>query len=145
MIPNVLSTIPILGVEGWTLTFYIMLSVRIHLGRNAGLIKFVESTRHYRHAAARMLATCLSNVSDLPQLVVCGDKSSGKSSVLEAVSGIPFPRKDKLCTRFATEVILQRFQDESATISIAPAPDRPEEDMKRLLDFQRHDARLEEL
>lgn len=28
----------------------------------------------------------------LPQIAVVGDQSSGKSSVLEAISGIPFPR-----------------------------------------------------
>ncbi|THC91703.1 hypothetical protein EYZ11_008848 [Aspergillus tanneri] len=33
---------------------------------------------------------------DLPQIVVCGDQSSGKSSVLEALSGVPFPRSDTL-------------------------------------------------
>lgn len=38
----------------------------------------------------------------LPQLVVCGSQSSGKSSVLEAISEIPFPRGDMTCTRFAT-------------------------------------------
>ncbi|KAK8022654.1 hypothetical protein PG993_013421 [Apiospora rasikravindrae] len=27
----------------------------------------------------------------IPQLIVCGDRSSGKSSVLKAISGIPFP------------------------------------------------------
>ena len=43
----------------------------------------------------------------LPQLVVCGDQSAGKSSVLEGISGIPFPRQDGLCTRFATEIILR--------------------------------------
>ena len=40
---------------------------------------------------------------DLPQLVVCGDQSSGKSSVLEAISEIPFPRGEGTCTRFVTE------------------------------------------
>ena len=87
----------------------------------------------------------ISRYVDLPQLVVCGDQSSGKSSVLEAVSGIPFPRKDNLCTRFATEVILRRFSENSTHVSIVPAPDRPEEDKKRLLDFQRHHVSLEEL
>lgn len=44
---------------------------------------------------------------DLPQLVVCGDQSAGKSSVLEGITGIPFPRQDGVCTKFATEIILQ--------------------------------------
>lgn len=38
----------------------------------------------------------------LPQLVVCGSQSSGKSSVLEAISGIPFPKGEMTCTRFVT-------------------------------------------
>lgn len=39
----------------------------------------------------------------LPQLVVCGSQSAGKSSVLEALSGYSFPRAEKTCTRFVTE------------------------------------------
>jgi hypothetical protein len=39
----------------------------------------------------------------LPQLVVCGKQSSGKSSVLEAITRLPFPRADDTCTRFVTE------------------------------------------
>ena len=35
----------------------------------------------------------ISRYIDLPQLIVCGDHSSGKSSVLEAVSGVRFPTK----------------------------------------------------
>lgn len=52
----------------------------------------------------KLRRTGLSGIIELPQLVVCGDQSSGKSSVLEAITEIPFPRKENLCTRFATEV-----------------------------------------
>jgi hypothetical protein len=52
----------------------------------------------------KLRRTGLNGVVELPQLVVCGDQSSGKSSVLEAITEIPFPRKENLCTRFATEV-----------------------------------------
>lgn len=60
----------------------------------------------------------LSEYTALPQLIVCGEQSSGKSSVLEAISGVRFPRKDTLCTRFATEVILHRATDESIAVSL---------------------------
>ena len=46
----------------------------------------------------------LNSLLQLPQIVVIGDQSSGKSSALEALTEIPFPRKENLCTRFATEV-----------------------------------------
>lgn len=42
----------------------------------------------------------------LPQLIVVGDQSSGKSSVLEAISGFRFPVRNSVCTRFATELVL---------------------------------------
>ncbi len=60
----------------------------------------------------------LSEFTALPQLIVCGDQSSGKSSLLEAISGVPFPRKDNLCTRFATEVILRRASGSQIKVSL---------------------------
>ncbi|KAH8435114.1 dynamin family protein [Aspergillus melleus] len=48
---------------------------------------------------------------DLPQLVVVGDQSSGKSSVLEGLTGLPFPRDSGLCTRFATQIIFRRMKN----------------------------------
>ncbi|KAI9669048.1 MAG: hypothetical protein M1831_000640 [Alyxoria varia] len=62
----------------------------------------------------------LESILDLPQICVCGDQSSGKSSVLEALTEIPFPRADNLCTRFATEIILKREAQESLTIKVIP-------------------------
>jgi GTPase SAR1 family protein len=77
----------------------------------------------------------LSEFTALPQLIVCGDQSSGKSSVLEAISGVPFPRQDNLCTRFATEVILRRAANDGISVGIVPAKGKTKEDQGRLLRF----------
>lgn len=65
----------------------------------------------------------------LPQIAVCGDQSSGKSSGLERVTGIPFPRKDGVCTKFPTEVILRHSTETSRiTATIIPTSARSEAD-----------------
>ena len=59
---------------------------------------------------------------DSPQIVVIGDQSSGKSSVLQAIAHVPFPIKDGLCTRFATELVLRCDQRVKKEATIQPAP-----------------------
>lgn len=59
----------------------------------------------------------------LPQLVVVGDQSSGKSSVLETLTKLPFPRESTLCTRFATQITFRRSNRVSILVSIIPAND----------------------
>lgn len=86
----------------------------------------------------------VSRYVDLPQLIVCGDQSSGKSSVLEAISGLGFPTKDNLCTRFATELILRRGPDSGVTASIHPDEDRSEADKLRMRDFKSPTVALEQ-
>ncbi|KAH0265630.1 dynamin GTPase, partial [Aureobasidium melanogenum] len=56
----------------------------------------------------------------LPQLVVVGDQSSGKSSVLEGITKLPFPRDSGLCTRFATQITFRRAPTTSTTVTIIP-------------------------
>ncbi|KAF9923319.1 hypothetical protein FBU30_006616 [Linnemannia zychae] len=46
-----------------------------------------------------------------PQLAIVGDQSCGKSSVLEAMTQLPFPRSEGMCTRFAIQVNLRRNSD----------------------------------
>lgn len=65
----------------------------------------------------------LDNVK-LPQICVVGDQSAGKSSVLEAITGIQFPRDAGACTRFATEIRLRRAPMASLTVSIIPDKNR---------------------
>ncbi|EQL35389.1 hypothetical protein, variant [Blastomyces dermatitidis ATCC 26199] len=59
----------------------------------------------------------------LPQLVVVGDQSSGKSSVLEGLTKLPFPRDSGLCTRFATQITFRRAEEKRITVSIIPGAD----------------------
>lgn len=65
----------------------------------------------------------LDNVK-LPQICVVGDQSAGKSSVLEAITGTPFPRDAGACTRFATEIRLRRAAETSLNVSIIPDKNR---------------------
>lgn len=44
----------------------------------------------------------------LPTIVVVGDQSSGKSSVLESLAGISLPRGDGICTRVPLVMRLKR-------------------------------------
>lgn len=92
----------------------------------------------------RLRSLGISNDVPLPQIIVCGDQSSGKSSVLEAVSGVSFPMRENLCTRFATELILRRGKVPSATAAIIPGPERPEHEKKKLSSFQAPTVSMEE-
>ncbi|KAF9729907.1 dynamin family protein [Paraphaeosphaeria minitans] len=85
----------------------------------------------------RLRRTGLNTLMQLPQIVVCGDQSSGKSSVLEAITEIPFPRKENLCTRFATEISLRRDTEEVISCKINPDEGRTEEEISRLRGFSR--------
>jgi GTP-binding protein EngB required for normal cell division len=96
-----------------------------------------NDTRSLLDVVDNLRSQGISRYIDLPEIVVCGEQSSGKSSVLEAISGVMFPSKDNLCTRFATELILRRGPVSPIRIRIVPGPDedRSEADKEKLLNF----------
>ncbi|THV46033.1 hypothetical protein BGAL_0425g00100 [Botrytis galanthina] len=94
-----------------------------------------EEQQRVLDTVAHLRKCGLENTLPLPQLVVCGDQSAGKSSVLEALTEIPFPRKDNLCTRFATEISLRNADTKKLTIKIIPDNERPPEEQAAIKKF----------
>jgi GTPase SAR1 family protein len=72
---------------------------------------------------------------ELPQIIVVGDQSSGKSSVLEAITGVPFPRNSGMCTKFPTQINLRKAAQPSFAVSLVPDVDRSEADRARFARF----------
>ncbi|KAJ5714861.1 Dynamin [Penicillium malachiteum] len=82
----------------------------------------------------KLFACNVGEYISLPQLVAVGDQSSGKSSVLEGLTGLIFPRDSGLCTQFATQIIFRRMKNlDRREISASIIPDlsvMPEQEHK---------------
>ncbi|KAH6713320.1 dynamin family protein-like protein [Leptodontidium sp. MPI-SDFR-AT-0119] len=104
-----------------------------------------DEQRRILDTVAQVRKCGLESILSLPQLVVCGDQSAGKSSVLEALTEIPFPRNDNLCTRFATEIILRRGLIDSLTIKVIPDNQRPSAEQAKIRAFEESITNFEDL
>ena len=83
----------------------------------------------------KLFACNVGEYINLPQLVVVGDQSSGKSSVLEGLTKLSFPRDSGLCTRFATQIIFRRDAkslNREISASIIPASDLQGDEEQKL-------------
>lgn len=89
----------------------------------------------------KLFACNVGEYIDLPQLVVVGDQSSGKSSVLEGLTRLAFPRDSGLCTRFATQIIFRRTEKSkrNITASIIPGGHIDNEQAAQLRGWKAHD------
>lgn len=87
----------------------------------------------------------LNGTLPLPQFVICGDQSAGKRSILEALTGIPFPSSNILCTRFATEISLRRANIPSLTVKITLDNACPAAKKEKIKVFERSVSNFGEL
>lgn len=81
---------------------------------------------------------------DLPQLIVCGDQSAGKSSLLEGLTRLRFPTNADVCTVFATEVVLRRDATTEISFEILPSKQRSAMECLEMAKFKRSYSSPEE-
>ncbi|KAI1089935.1 putative dynamin GTPase [Rostrohypoxylon terebratum] len=88
-----------------------------------GSLRLMQRSQQIIEARAKGLGDTTSS----PQIVVCGNRSSGKNSFLEGLTGIPSPQGDGGCTKFPIEIVF-RYIDaslpEQITASLLPCNDR---------------------
>jgi GTPase SAR1 family protein len=89
----------------------------------------------------KLFATGVGEYIPLPQIVVVGDQSSGKSSVLEGLTGLPFPRDSGLCTRFATQITFRRAPSKTISVSIIPSGGSDEEHQDEVRKWSKTDLK----
>lgn len=75
------------------------------------------------------------------QLLVVGDQSSGKSSVLEGLTGLSYPRASTLCTRFATQITFRRAPFQKIAVSVIPAIESEATYAEKLRNWKRDDLK----
>lgn len=99
-----------------------------------------ETPRHRKQAEAfdsidTLRHAQLSPRVDTPQIVICGDHSSDKDSLLEALTRLPFPKRSWDMQRCVTELIMRRATKTRVRASIKPGPSRVLADVIHLQDF----------
>ena len=100
-------------------------------------LQSVKSTLRLEQIAG-LRARGIGDHVDLPQLVVCEDPLAGKSSILEGITGLPFPRQDGVCTKFPTEIIFRHSEGERVIYaSILPTASRPGQVKEKLHNYKR--------
>lgn len=96
-------------------------------------------TRTVFDTAHKLSSLGVGRIVDLPQIIVVGDQSSGKSSVLEAISHVHFPVHGGVCTRFATELVLRPGNRRCVTASVQFADSTKPAHSLQVADFNQDD------
>ncbi|KAI4168374.1 MAG: hypothetical protein LQ343_006459 [Gyalolechia ehrenbergii] len=81
-----------------------------------------EDTQRLFEAIDELRGCGANHEIELPELVIVGDQSAGKSSLLQSLTDIPFPVDERLCTRFPTRIVSRRTPNEGETTKISIEP-----------------------
>ncbi|KAL3665741.1 hypothetical protein V7S43_009174 [Phytophthora oleae] len=83
-----------------------------------GILERLRSCEEERSLIDELRNIGLDQYIELPQIAVMGDTSSGKSSLLSALSGVSFPSNDQLTTRCPTQLVLTRSEVFRGTVRL---------------------------
>ncbi|KAI1155192.1 P-loop containing nucleoside triphosphate hydrolase protein [Nemania diffusa] len=101
--------------------------------RNFADPAFRDIIKEYNDALGDIQVLGVSHVAVLPELVLVGDQSSGKSSLMSALARLNLPTSSGICTRCPFHIRMSSSKDShwSCTISLQqayeyrPSPNRP--------------------
>jgi GTPase SAR1 family protein len=79
----------------------------------------MDWNQKHREVIDYLHAQEIGSYVELPQIAVMGDTSSGKSSLLSAISGVQFPASDELTTRCPTRLRMEKSKDSTSSASIS--------------------------
>ncbi|KAL8693662.1 MAG: hypothetical protein Q9218_001572 [Villophora microphyllina] len=79
----------------------------------------------------------LETIDKLVELNIGESVALPQSSVLEGLTGLPFPRDSTLCTRFATQITFRRASTVNIKVSIIPDKNTSKDDAERLRDWKK--------
>ncbi|KAK0640791.1 P-loop containing nucleoside triphosphate hydrolase protein [Cercophora newfieldiana] len=86
------------------------------IGPNLALKDFGQKLKDINDALGELQARGIQHVANLPELVLVGDQSSGKSSIMSAIAGLTLPRSTGTCTRCPIHIRVSRADDWSCRV-----------------------------
>jgi GTPase SAR1 family protein len=86
------------------------------IGANRALRDFGEKLKYIHDALGELQSRGIQHVASLPELVLVGDQSSGKSSLMSAIAGLSLPRSSGTCTRCPIHIRVSRADEWSCRV-----------------------------
>ncbi|KAK0708006.1 P-loop containing nucleoside triphosphate hydrolase protein [Lasiosphaeris hirsuta] len=86
------------------------------IGPNRALKDFGQGVKDINDALGELQARGIQHVASLPELVLVGDQSSGKSSLMSAIAGLTLPRSSGTCTRCPIHIRISKAEESSCRV-----------------------------